>query len=80
MLSQLLNNGHREIHSSRMKMGRWSEMRVVVIDHSESMELCGVVIERSGEAWLALEESRVGESVLSRSHLISYSNSILAND
>ena len=51
----------------RMKMGRWSELRVVMVDHSESMAMCGVEIERSGEVGLASEGSRVGESVLSRS-------------
>ena len=38
-----------------------------MVDHSESMAICGVEIESPGEVGLASEGSRVGESVLRRS-------------
>ena len=39
---------------------------MVKVDHSESMAMCGVEMERSGEVELESEGSRVGESVLRR--------------
>ena len=45
-------------------MGRWSEFRVVRVDHSVSMAICGEAMERSGEVGLPWEGSRVGVSRL----------------
>ena len=37
---------------SWMRMGRWSEFRVVRVNHSESIAMWGVEIVRSGEEGL----------------------------
>ena len=51
---------------SWIRMGRWSEFRVVMVRHSESMAMWGVAIVMSGEEGLPLVGSRVGESVFNR--------------
>ena len=60
-------------------MGRWSELRVVMVRHSESMAMCGVAIVRSGEVGFPFVGSRVGESVLrsvrSESHSVEWMRS-----
>ena len=52
-----------------MIMGRWSEFRVVMVDHSRSGTISGVAIVRSGDEGLPEEGSRVGVSELSRTKL-----------
>ena len=52
-----------------MKMGRWSEFRVVIVDHSRSVTISGVTIERSGDEGFPEEGSLVGESELSSTRL-----------
>ena len=46
-----------------MRIGRWSELRVVRVYHSESIAMCGVDKEMSGEEELV---GLVGVSVLSK--------------
>ena len=45
-------------------MGRWSELPVVMGDHSESIAMCGVAMVRSGEEGLPVLGRRVGWSIL----------------
>ena len=52
-----------------MRMGRWSEFRVVMVDHSRSVTISGVTIERSGDEGFPEEGSLVGESELSSTRL-----------
>ena len=52
-----------------MRMGRWSELRVVMVDHSRSGTISGVTIVRSGDEGLPKEGSLVGESELRRTRL-----------
>ena len=49
-----------------MRIGRWSELRVVWVLHSRSVAIWGVAMERSGEVGLPWEGSRVGVSEFSR--------------
>ena len=53
-----------------MRMGRWSELRVVRVDHSKSMANSGVDMERSGEVGLPKLGRRVGESELRETRLV----------
>ena len=52
---------------------------MVLVDHSESMAMCGEEMERSGEEGLELGGSRVGESVLRRSRSESVSMSWMSS-
>ena len=58
-----------------MKMGRWSELRVVRGDQSKSRAMWGVEMERSGEVGSPWDGSRVGTSELSSTKLLSVSAS-----
>ena len=49
-----------------MIIGRWSEFRVVSVDHSEFIAMKGVAIVRLGEEGLPWDGRRVGELVLRR--------------
>ena len=50
--------------SREIRMGRWSEFRVVSVDHPRSVAISGVAMDRSGDEGVPKEGSRVGESSL----------------
>ena len=55
--------------SSRSRMGRWSEFRVVRVHHSMSVAIRGVAMERSGEVGDWEVGSLVGVSLLRSTRL-----------
>ena len=58
-------------------IGRWSELRVVRVHHSESKALWEVPIVMSGEVGSAREGMRVGDSILRRMRLVSVRDSVI---